>query len=103
LYASSRGCRKVDELRDRIAGKPKVQINLKKLDQKIVEAAKRASHVERVDVDKSATNLTIVLDDFSSGAPEVVKSIVDAGGLVLSVYAIRPSLEEAYLKMVKEE
>lgn len=92
-----------DELRDRIAGKPKIQINLKKLDKNIVEAAKRVSHVEQVDVDKSASNLTIVLDDVSSGTPEVVKSIVDAGGLILSVYTIRPSLEEAYLKMVKEE
>ena len=91
-----------DELRDRIAGKPTVRIELKKLDSNIVKATGKASHVERVDVDESSSNLTIVLDDVSSGTPEVVKSVVDAGGLVLSVYAIRPSLEEAYLKIVKE-
>ena len=92
-----------DELRDRIAGKPTVQINLRKLNPKIIEATKRASHVERVDVDNSASNLTIVLDDISAGTPEVVKNIVDAGGLVLAVHVLRPSLEEAYLKLIKEE
>jgi ABC-2 type transport system ATP-binding protein len=92
-----------DELRNRIAGKPTVQINLRKLDPKIVEVAKRVSHVERIDVDESASNLTVVLDDVSVGTPEVVKSIVDAGGLVLAVNVLRPSLEEAYLKLIKEE
>ncbi len=91
-----------DELRNRIAGKPTVRINLRNLDPKVVEAAKRVSHVERVDVDESASNLTLVLDDVSLGTPEVVKSIVEAGGRVLAVYAIRPSLEEAYLRLVKE-
>jgi ABC-2 type transport system ATP-binding protein len=92
-----------DELRNRIAGKPTVQINLRELDPKIIEAAKRVSHVSRVDADRSASKLTIALDDVSSGTPDVVKSIVDAGGLVLAVYVLRPSLEEAYLKLIKEE
>lgn len=92
-----------DELRNRIAGRPTVRINLRKLDPKIIEAAKRVNYVERVDVDKSASNLTVVMDDVSSGTPEVVKSIVDAGGLVLAVCVLRPSLEEAYLKLIKEE
>lgn len=92
-----------DDLRYRIAGKPTVQINLRKLNSKIIEAMKRVRHVERVDVDKSASNLTVVMDDVSSGTPEVVKSIVDAGGLVLAVRVLRPSLEEAYLKLIKEE
>lgn len=92
-----------DELRNRIIGKPTVRINLGKLDLKIVEAAKKVSRVEQVDVDESSSSLTLVLDDINLGTPEVVKSIVSAGGLVLEVFAIRPSLEEAYLKTVKEE
>ena len=35
-----------DELRNRIARKPSVQIDLKKVDPKIIEAARRVSHVE---------------------------------------------------------
>jgi len=92
-----------DELRNRIARKPSVQINLKKVDPKIIEAARRVSHVEQVDVDESASSLRIVLDDASEGTPAVVKSIVDAGGLVSGVHVLRPSLEEAYLKLIKEE
>jgi ABC-2 type transport system ATP-binding protein len=90
-----------DELRNRIIGKPTVRINLRKLDPKIIEATKNVSHVEQVEFDESTSNLTITLDDASLGTPEVVKSIVDAGGRILAVYTVRPSLEEAYLKMVK--
>jgi len=91
-----------DELRNRIAGQPKVQINLRKLDSKMIEVIKRQSHVEQVNADKAESTLTIALDDVNSGTPEVVKSIVDAGGLILSVNVLRPSLEEAYLKLIKE-
>jgi ABC-2 type transport system ATP-binding protein len=92
-----------DELRNRIARKPSVQINLKKVDPKIIEAVRRASHVEQVDVDESDSSLRIVLDDASESTPAVVKNIVDAGGLVIGVHVLRPSLEEAYLKLIKEE
>ena len=92
-----------DELRNRIARKPSVQIDLKKVDPKIIEAARRVSHVEQVDVDESDSSLRIVLDDVNESTPAVVKSIVDAGGLVIGVHVLRPSLEEAYLKLIKEE
>jgi ABC-2 type transport system ATP-binding protein len=92
-----------DELRERIAGKPTVQIALKKLDSGIIEAVKKVSQVEQVNADKSASTLTVTLDDAQSGTPEVVKKIVEANGLVLGVNILRPSLEEAYLKLIKEE
>jgi ABC-2 type transport system ATP-binding protein len=92
-----------DELRDRIARKPSVQIDLKKVDSKIVEAARAVSHVEQVDVDESGSSLRVVLDDVGEGTPAVVKGVVDAGGLVVGVHVLRPSLEEAYLKLIKEE
>lgn len=92
-----------DELRERIAGKPTVQIALKKLDSGIIEAVKKVSQVEQVNADKSASILTVTLDDAQSGTPEVVRKIVEADGLVLCVNILRPSLEEAYLKLIKEE
>jgi len=92
-----------DELRDRIADQPALQVTLKKLNQKIIEAVKELKQVREVDVDNSASQLVITLDDVKSAAPEVVRSIVYAGGMVLSVNVLRPSLEEAYLKLVKEE
>jgi len=92
-----------DELRERIAGKPTVQITLKKLNAEIIEAAKKVNQVRQVNADKSASSLTITLDDAQSGTPEVVRKIVEANGLVLGVNILRPSLEEAYLKLIKEE
>ena len=92
-----------DELRDKIAGQPVLQVTLKKLNQKIIEAVKELKQVKEVDVDDSASKLIITLDDVKSATPEVVRSIVYAGGMVLSVNALRPSLEETYLKLVKEE
>lgn len=90
-----------DELRDKIAGKPVLQVTLKKLNQKVIEAVKELKQVKEVDVDDSASMLIVTLDDVRSATPEVVRSIVYAGGMVLSVNALRPSLEEAYLKLVK--
>ena len=91
-----------DDLRNKISSKPTVKICLKKLDSKIIAAARNTKNVERVDVDDSASTLAVVLDDINSGTPIVVKNVVGAGGLVLTVNAVRPSLEEAYLKLIKE-
>lgn len=92
-----------DELRDRIAGQHALQVTLKKLNQKIIEAVREIKQVREVNVDNSASRLIITLDDVKSATPEVVRSVVYAGGMVLSVNVLRPSLEEAYLKLVKEE
>ena len=92
-----------DELRDKIAGQPVLQVTVKKLNQKIIQAVKDLEQVKEVDVDNSASKLIITLDDLKSATPEVVRNIVYAGGMIFSVNALRPSLEEAYLKLVKEE
>lgn len=92
-----------DELRDRIASQHALQVTLKKLNQKIIEAVREIKQVREVNVDNSASRLIITLDDVKSATPEVVRSVVYAGGMVLSVNVLRPSLEEAYLKLVKEE
>ncbi len=92
-----------DELRDRMNGQLRVQITLKKLNPKIIEATKKVNSVRRVEVDKINSRLLITVDDLESATPEVVKSIVDSRGLVLSVNILRPSLEEVYLKLIKEE
>jgi ABC-2 type transport system ATP-binding protein len=92
-----------DELRERIAGNPKVQITLTKLNSGIIEAVKKVKQVREVKADEVAAVLTVTLGDAQSGTPEIVKKIVESGGLVLGVNILRPSLEEAYLKLIKEE
>ena len=92
-----------EELRGKIAGQPVLQVKLKKIEKRIIEAVKELEQVREVNVDDSASRLTITLGDYESATPDVVKNIVYAKGMVLSVNVLRPSLEEAYLKLVKEE
>jgi len=92
-----------EELQDRIAGKPTLQVKLKKLDQSIVRAVKDIEQVREVSADDVAGSLLITVDDLVGSTPEIVRKIVHAGGMVLAVNTLRPSLEEAYLKLVREE
>ena len=91
----------LDELRTRVEGQLAIQVVLKKINSKIVEAAKTVNGVQRVDVDKSASMLKVYADDVELSTPLVVKNIVDSQGLILSVNVLRPSLEEVYLKLIK--
>jgi len=92
-----------DELRDRIAGQPTLQVTLAKLDQKVIEVVKELDFVRVVNVDESTSRLIITLDDIQSTTPDVIRSIVYAGGMIISVNVLRPSLEEAYLRLVRGE
>jgi ABC-2 type transport system ATP-binding protein len=91
-----------EELRRKIAGPPKLEVVLVKLTEKIVRAAEGSKHVRAVEVNRAKTKLVIDVDDPDGSTPYVVKRIVDADGLVRSVQLVEPSLEEAYLKLVKE-
>lgn len=92
-----------EELRDRIADEPVLKVTLTKLDNRIIDAVRGLEHVRRVSIDDSSTGLIITVDDTKSVTPEVVRSIVRADGMILSVNVLRPTLEDAYLKLVKEE
>lgn len=92
-----------NELCDRIAGPPTLQVTLKKLNHEIIEAVRRREYVLEVNADYSASKLMITLDNLELATPEVVRTIVFGGGLILSVNVLRPSLEEVYLKLIKEE
>jgi ABC-type multidrug transport system ATPase subunit len=91
-----------DELRDRIAGQPVLEVVLKEVNQSIIEAVKRLEQVGGVRFDEAKSSLMITLNDAESATPEVVKGIVGVDGKVLSVNVVRPSLEEVYLKLMKE-
>ncbi len=92
-----------DELRDKIAGEPVIKIALVKLDQRIIDAVKGLEHVKEVAFDDSAATLAVTVDYAKSATPEIVRSIVHADGKILSVNVQRPSLEDAYLRLVKGE
>ncbi|MEM2088374.1 MAG: ABC transporter ATP-binding protein [Thermoproteota archaeon] len=85
----------------RLVGRPVLQIALRNIDQKIVDSLKALKQVMEVNVDTQASKLTLSLVD-ESATPEIVREIVYSGGMVLSVKVVHPSLEEVYLKLVKE-
>jgi len=92
-----------DELRDKIAGEPVIKIALVRVDERIIDAVKGLEHVKQVAFDDSAATLAVTVDYAKSATPEIVRSIVHADGKILSVNVQRPSLEDAYLRLVKGE
>ena len=92
-----------EELQGNIAGEPTLQISLREINSFIVRAVKEIKEVREVMPNHGEGTLTITVDDLNGSTPEVVRRIVEAGGMVLSVNAIKPSLEEAYLKLVREK
>jgi len=91
-----------EELRRRIAGQPRLEIRLREIPDRVTRAVERVEYVKRVEADKDSGRLLIELDDVEAQTPILVRSIVEEGGLVMSVGLLEPSLEEAYLKLVRE-
>ncbi len=89
-----------EELREKISGQPVIQIALKAVSRKIVAAAEKHGQ-KAVSVDEQACSLMVTVDDARAATPALVRDIVKADGMVLSVNVLKPSLEEAYLKLVK--
>lgn len=85
----------------RLVGKPVLQIGLRSISQNIIDSLKALKEVKEVFVDPESCILTLNLDD-ESATPGIVKEVVHAGGLILSVNLVYPSLEEVYLKLVRE-
>ncbi len=90
----------IEELVARIQSRPIVQLTLTRLSKAILESV-QSGHAGEVVADENAGTLTVTMDDYESSAPEIVKRVVEADGRILSVSRIRPSLEEAYLQLVK--
>ncbi len=88
-----------EELGD-MASPPVLRIGLRGPPGKIAEAARQVPGVRGVAADGSALLVTSEGRDLEELAPEVVKGVVLAGGAVSSVSISRPTLEEAYLKLM---
>ncbi len=92
-----------EELRRRMAGPPLLEIHLRKVDERVVRSVESLGQVSAVSLDAETGRMVISLSDVEEATPLVVRSIVEAGGMVLSVNVVEPSLEEAYLKLIGGE
>lgn len=78
-----------------------VVVQLEILPGSIVKAVERLPFTQELKQD--GNRLTVELINPESNRPELVKSIVETGGRVISVSDERHSLEEVYLSLVREE
>jgi len=92
-----------DELREKTNVQPIIQIGLAQITDEVISAIKSVGLSKQIDVNSQEAMLLVSVDDARLATPEVVRAIVEADGQVLSVNVLRPSLEEAYLKLIKEE
>ena len=88
-----------DELRQKISGQPVIEVGLTRVTPKVLAAVRMNS--EAKEVKQQEATLLVSVQDSRGATPEIVRSIVEAEGQILSVNVLRPSLEEAYLKLIK--
>lgn len=90
-----------DELREKTSPQPIIHIELTKVTSKIFASIKNQNYVKNVEVKEQENKLIVSINDAYLDTPEVVRTIVEAQGQILSVNVFRPSLEEVYLKLIK--
>ncbi len=92
----------VEDLRRKLHGAPELEVSLEEVNDRLLKATARLEGVKAVNATTRGT-LIYDLDDPEARTPDIVKSLVQAGGRVRSVNILRPSLEDAYLELTKEE
>lgn len=85
---------------ERKFGPGKTEVQLERVNQKIVNAVRRLKRVKSVETARN--KLLINTDDPEVANPTIIETIVKRGGRVLYVTRTAHALEEAYLRLVRE-
>ena len=88
-----------ESLRRRTA-QPVLEVALKNDGTELADVIRNIASVKAFSM-SNPKRLMITLDNPESATPEVVEAIVRAGGRILSVRVLAPSLEDVYLQRVK--
>ena len=80
--------------------KRKTIIHLERVSNKIIDAVEKLSSVKNVRT--SDNKLILDIDAPEKDNPEVVRTIVEAGGKIQYVTELRSTLEDVYLKLIRE-
>lgn len=91
-----------NELRDKINPQPVLEIELTKVSSIVLNAIKNENYAKEVKVLDQENIIAVSVGDARVDTPKIVRTIVEAQGQILSAKLLRPSLEEAYLKLIKE-
>ncbi|MCX6656582.1 MAG: ABC transporter ATP-binding protein [Candidatus Bathyarchaeota archaeon] len=91
----------IEDLRRKLHGAPELEIKLDEVNDGLLKATTKLEGVKSV-YERTRCTLIYNLDDPEAQTPDVVKSLIQAGGRVRSVKILRPTLEDAYLELTKE-
>jgi ABC-2 type transport system ATP-binding protein len=89
----------VEGLRQRLFRR-QVIIQMEKLNESIITLVKSLPFV--INAEYSGNQLIVELNDPEHNRPDLIKSIVDAGGRIMAVSEQHHTLEEVYLNLVRE-
>jgi ABC-2 type transport system ATP-binding protein len=92
----------MDELRTKSLGMPKLEIRLNGITAKMLELAQKVPNVEGIEIRENPPQLLVTASDVQSATPRVVQALVGEGAMITGVNILLPTLEEIYLKLVKE-
>jgi ABC-2 type transport system ATP-binding protein len=91
----------MEDLGRKLHGAPELEIQLEEVNDGLLKATAKLEGVKSV-YERARCTLIYNLDDPENRTPDVVKSLIQAGGRVRSVNILRPTLEDAYLELTKE-
>ena len=90
-----------ESLRKGLISQPVLEVTLKTDGAELTKLIRSIASVKALAIN-GRERLMITLDNPESATPEIVETIVRAGGRILSVRILEPSLEDIYLQLVKE-
>jgi ABC-2 type transport system ATP-binding protein len=92
----------ISDLQKKLHGAPELKVTLEEINDKILGTASKMKYVKAVKIE-GPISLIFDLDDPEAETPDIIKGLVDIGARVKSVNILKPSLEDAYLELTKEE
>jgi ABC-2 type transport system ATP-binding protein len=92
----------VDDLRRKMGAVPRIEITLASASPAYAGALKRVEGVEGVEAAGGGLRLSVATKDTDGTAPRVIATLIGAGAAVREARIALPSLEEAYLSLIKE-
>lgn len=92
----------IEDLRRKMHGAPELEVRLEEAGEKLLKAATKLKGVKAVNI-RDGNSLAFDLDDPDADTPDIVEGLVKAGARVKSVNMLRPTLEDTYLELTKEE
>ncbi|MBC7129317.1 MAG: ABC transporter ATP-binding protein [Thermoplasmatales archaeon] len=88
----------VEKLSQKLKIQPKLKINILNPSEKILEAIKKVNGVEDIKIEGNIIEIKCSSETKAS----VINAIEDAGGKIIDFKTVEPTLEEIFVKMVKE-